>query len=444
MVRELGRCVEVVFCFLAASAYTGAYIAVTQSADHKMGESNPVNAAVMAFVLLGILALGAIRWRRMLFVARHGGAVNLFVVFVAVSTLWSDSPASTLKRCAVLLQGVLFAYLLLAAFPVERIIRLWASVITVAMAASAVVALAAPGVGVMSSADLAGTWRGVFAHKSQLGAMAAFGLLCVGWSWVHEPKRRLFHGVCLLLCAGLALMSKSKTAQIATVLSLAVSVFLVLLRRPGLGRVWVIYLAAVACSGAGVLFVTSFGDIMAALGKDVSFTGRVPAWTILLELAGDRVWSGYGYSAFFVEGNLDSDYVSGRAAWDVVQAHNGYVELLLDLGLLGLLFGIWTIAEALWRSLRLWFNGARPWASFAVTYVIGLSVINLVETVLYRAGEVHCIVLSLVYVALRVQAAAATARGPTWALSRPDIPLEVLHGVRGVERSGSGHRRGPF
>ena len=57
------------------------------------------------------------------------------------------------------------------------------------------------------------------------------------------------------------------------------SAFLPLLRQPGLVRLWAIYgMCATTVIFGGILAVF-FGDIMAALGKDASLTGRVPVWT---------------------------------------------------------------------------------------------------------------------------------------------------------------------
>lgn len=428
MLQRIGTFAESAFCFLAISVYLGAYIPLTQGADYKMGDSNPVNAAAMLLILLGVVVLSAIRWRKMLFVARHGGAVNLFLLLALASALWSYYPVFTLKRFLVLLQTVCFAYYLVAAYPMHRIIRFWAAAFIVAGIASIAVAVAMPGIGTHSEPTLAGAWRGVFSHKSSLGSVSVLGALCIGWLWVQEPRRCLRYTAGLLLCLLLAVMSRSKTGQIAIVLISAVAIFLPLLRLPGLARVWAIFFASVGALAGGTLLIAFFGDIMTAFGKDPSLTGRVPAWAVLLDLAGNHLAGGYGYSAFFIEQNPDTDYVSAMAQWEVVEAHNSYIEVLVQLGLPGLLIATWAIVESVIRSFRAWIAGNLPWASFAVAYTVAFSLTNFVETILFRAGDTHCVMFSLVFVALRIEAAARAARAGS-NLLRSGRPVDPLYSL---------------
>jgi exopolysaccharide production protein ExoQ len=403
LMQRIARSAELMFCFAAFSTYSGAYIGMTQPADYKMGNSNPVNAAAQAVILWGLVTLITVRWRKVLFVAVHGGAVNLFVMLALASTLWSNYPAITFKRAVLLLETVCFAYYLLATFSIDRVIRLCAFVLTISTVASLVVALAFPSLGVMSGGSLDGAWRGVFIHKNQLGASTLLGTLCVGWLWWHEPNRRLHYGLCLLLCLGLAVMSRSKTAQVIIVLTFIWAAYSPLLRLPGLSRIWASYFMIAASLTIGGLLIAFFGPIMTALGKDASFTGRVPAWAVLLEIASNHLGLGSGYGAFFIDGNLDSDYVSGRAGWLVVEAHDGYIQVLLELGIPGLLLAIWTLARSFYGSVRLWLEGIQPWASFAVVYLISFSVTNLVESDMFPGGDLNCAIFPMIYVAPRMR-----------------------------------------
>jgi hypothetical protein len=43
-----------------------------------------------------------------------------------------------------------------------------------------------------------------------------------------------------------------------------------------------------------------------------------------------------------------------------------------------------------------------PWATFATSYVIILSITNLVETMLFHAGDIQCLMLPMLYAALRL------------------------------------------
>jgi O-antigen ligase len=76
--------------------------------------------------------------------------------------------------------------------------------------------------------------------------------------------------------------------------------------------------------------------LISATGRDSSFTGRVPLWQELIKMGGRTPLLGCGFSSFW----LDIDRVG--EIWRRVKqtpntAHNGYIEIFLDLGIVGLL-----------------------------------------------------------------------------------------------------------
>jgi exopolysaccharide production protein ExoQ len=430
MLKRAGSAVEVAFYLFGISIYMGAYTMVPMAfsgAQLKMGETNPVFAVSMSILLFGTIILAAVRWQGVFFVMRHGGALNLVVILAFMSASWSYFPAVSLKRSVVLAQTILFAYCFVASFPMRRIIQIWASALFLAMLSSLAIVLAFPEAGIMSAP--AGTWRGVFSHKSSLGGAAAFSALCGGWLWLHGSGHRLRHGIGLLLCLFLAIMSESKTAQITIVLIIGIAMSLRLLRLPGIGRIWAIFLILTGSVCGGSILALFFTDLMIAFGKDPSLTGRVPVWTMLLNLASDRILYGYGYGAFFIDGNPDSDYVTAASGWEINEAHNSYVEALLQLGIPGLILMLWTMSEAAWRAIRLWREGGEPWLSFAAAYTLSLFVTNLVETSLFlRAGDMHGAMMSLILVALRIESARrkASVGARAFPPRRPVDPLYIV------------------
>jgi len=72
------------------------------------------------------------------------------------------------------------------------------------------------------------------------------------------------------------------------------------------------------------------------LGKDLTFTGRTDIWMAAIQLIKIRPWLGYGYEAFWNGMDGPSAYILRAVKWPVPDAHNGFVELTLNLGLIGL------------------------------------------------------------------------------------------------------------
>lgn len=431
MLRRIGGAAETVFCFLALSIFLGAYTTVPprlQGIEYGGGDSNPFNAAAMSLVLIGTIILVSAHWRSFLSAASQGGAVNLFVILAIASVLWSDYPEISARRSLTLLQAVAFGYYLAARFPVDQVVRLVASVLAVALVGSALLALALPEAGIMQEAELAGAWSGVFAHKSALGGATIMGTLCFGWLWVREPRRRVLYTLGILLCLFMVVMSRSATAHSTIALLAAIAACLPFFRLPGLTRIWAVYGMLVVFIGLGAILFFFFGEIMEAVGKDPTLTGRVPIWSSLLELALRHPIGGYGYNAFFVAENPDVEDVWRWAGWRMWSAHNTFIEMLLQLGIPGVAISTWALAVAVRRSLRAWSDGMNPWAGFAVVYILSFVVTSCVETVMFRSGDMHSVLFPLLYVALRIDAgrtARARADAP-W----PEHRLDPLYQTR--------------
>src|SRR3546814_9448459 len=81
------------------------------------------------------------------------------------------------------------------------------------------------------------------------------------------------------------------------------------------------------------------------VGRDASLTGRTDIWAPLWERLSTRPWTGFGYGAFWHDPEGPAWALRRALQWDVPSAHNGWVELWLDVGLGGvLLFGVTFLA----------------------------------------------------------------------------------------------------
>ena len=417
---------ENAFCVFALVIFVGAFTTLPprmQGVELAVGESNPYSTVANTGVLAGLLVLIAISWREVVFVARHGGAVSLLVILSLFSILWSEAPDVSARRGLLLLTAVMFAHYLVARYSVEDIIRLSAIALGIAMASSAAVAVALPSVGVMmEESDVAGAWSGVFAHKTSLGGATILAVLCFGWLMRHGERHRLLNFTMLLLSLFLAIMARSRTAQVTIFLICSFAVFMPLLRVPGLTKVWATYGMVVTALAFGVTLYLFFDEIVAALGKDASLTGRVPGWQSLLAMAAERPFGGRGLSAFFVAGNPDLEGIWRKSGWVMWGAHNNFIQMLLDLGVPGLVLASWAIGEMIWRALKAWIAGTARWASFALLFGITCPAINMFEDALFRNGDMQLVLFSVLFLALRLHRAAALARIQL-ASVRPGRPL---------------------
>ena len=91
--------------------------------------------------------------------------------------------------------------------------------------------------------------------------------------------------------------------------------------------------------------------------------------------------------------------VNDISGWYVPEAHNGYLDLMLQTGVPGLLLTLAMLFGLLRHAFAA--NAERVgWASFAGAFTLIVTISNLAETMLFRTGDVQCVLLPLLCVAL--------------------------------------------
>jgi O-antigen ligase len=266
-----------------------------------------------------------------------GMAMGAPLVLLAIaSSQWSIEPDVTLRRSTTLALTTLFGFYLAARFSWRSLIELAAAAILISAAGSLVAALAFPSFGVNHTIH-PGAWQGLFDQKNVLGATMARGALAAGCAAVLVPERRWFWVGGALLCALMTIGSTSTTSLLGLLVAAACFPAVAALRTRGAAAVvtvWAVLAVALAALG---LFVFAPELFFEAVGKDATLTGRTDIWELVGHKIRERPMLGYGFSAFWA----DKDYgpgaaISAQLQWSIPTAHNGWLETLLQFGMVGL------------------------------------------------------------------------------------------------------------
>jgi O-antigen ligase len=119
------------------------------------------------------------------------------------------------------------------------------------------------------------------------------------------------------------------------------------------------------------------GDFAATVGRDPTLTDRTKIWSVLLSVKINPV-VGTGYESFWLGSRLDQVW----AQWPGInEAHNGYLAVYLNLGLLGL-FILSAFLIASYRNIWKGLNRASSLGSFTLGVWTVLMFYNLTEAAL--------------------------------------------------------------
>ncbi len=311
--------------------------------------------------------------------------ILLLSALCLASFVWSVDSGLTLRRGFALVMTTLIGIALAARFDWDELIPLFAAVFAIIALLSAAMALGYPAMGVHHDVH-SGAWRGIFWEKNTLGAMMAFGTAAAIAASACQPShRRIWWGLATFMAA-MVLMSTSKTALLAMLLSLSGCGAIHLVRR-GFG-----FAALILCGGGLVVFVGGLilsvapVTVIEAMGRDATLTGRTDIWIILAEQVEDRPWTGFGYGAFWSGDYGPAFWVRQRTQWDVPTAHNGWLELVLAVGIPGVVLMLISLLASLARAFGRLFRG--PEAYWAIVFFVLIALISISESNLVQRNAI--------------------------------------------------------
>jgi len=311
-------------------------------------------------------------------------AIAAIVGLAFASRYWSIDFVTTMRRVIALAISCGFALYLGAVFRGPHLPRLLMHTALVMAVGSLVMVVAFPAIGVHQFEN-AGLWRGLWYEKNQMGAVMVIGTTAAAACLASPDPRRLLPLVALVLSSGLVLATQSKTSLLCLLVGLGLIAGFWAMRRGGPVAAVITVWSAVVLAGFGLWLWDSHSvELLEALGKDPSLTGRTDIWDSLMRKVADRPWTGYGYGAFWGrEGeSVPADWVRKETGWTVPSAHNGWIDLLVQLGWPGtVLVGALMAGTTLIAVLRAAGSGAcEGW--WALGFLAAFFVLSLSESIL--------------------------------------------------------------
>ena len=409
---------------------TGALIGPVFAPDQ--GET-PVLRLIWLPVYAIILGLIAARFQRVVRAWPAWLALLGLVALAYASKYWSIDPAVTGRRVIAMAMTGSFALYLGSAYDGLRLPRLLMQTALVMALGSLVMVFAFPAIGV-HQADNAGLWRGLWYEKNQMGIVMVAGATAAAACLAAGDGRWKAPALTLALTTVLVLATQSKTSLLCLMIGLGLIVALWTMRRGGPVFTVVCVWLGIVVAGIGLyVFLTEPESILAALGKDPSLTGRTHIWDSLMRRVGERPWTGYGYSAFWGRESVPAAFVRRETGWLVPSAHNGWIDLLVQLGWPGAVAvgGLFVTAVTV-TLIRLGSAGVRE-GYWAIAYLGVFLLLSLSESVLLsHASLPWALFLAILARALSPQTAAIStslAPNPHAAYqTRSRIAAQYAHG----------------
>lgn len=342
------------------------------------------NQIVYLFLFFSSLIVFAKRSNDILTLIKSEKYLTLFVVLCLVSALWSEYSLISFKRSFQLF--VIFLVVLESIIILEpNVLLKQLKIVVSAYLLSNLYACLRIGAAID---PVFGTWRGIEVQKNHLAQTSLYCLLSSVVFFSIDKTRLAKQYDSLLIIISVLLIYKARSSTAILVLAMIIfigAVFLIeaFFSKFGFRRVvtGLIFSFIVASSFIFLFFSSEiFGLIPGYFGKDMTLSGRVPIWEHAWTEIQKHFLLGYGFATYWIMGHprleIFAEYFEG---FKVNQAHNGFLEIMLQLGLVGFIFFLFLLGAFVYRMLKMNSN-------LAILVFVAILTLNYTESALFKVG----------------------------------------------------------
>ena len=356
-------------------------------------DGSPVDAAVFGILLaaaIGVLILRGSRTRTLLL---SNWSILIYFIYCLISVAWSHHPDVSFKRWLKAI-GDLAMVLIIAtdAQPVAAIRRLVSRIGFLLLPTSVLFIKYYGDLGRGYTSDGLPMNTGVTTNKNALGLIVLVVSLVAFWNvrWLlvdkDEPnrgRRLVAQGILLAFGVALLVMAKSSTCKACFILGsllIIASNLRAIGRRPA--RVHALCLTMLLV--AGVILLVGQADVASALGRESSMSGRTDIWAAVIPAVPNSI-VGAGFENFWISPNVSifqrNLLVLGwypPLVEDLNEAHNGYIDVYLNLGWIGVSLIALVLVSGYKRAVGA-FRRSPKLGSLFLVYIVTAVFYNITE-----------------------------------------------------------------
>jgi len=395
---------------IASSRPISEWLGVSSGSDAYV-EGSPLDRNILTALLIAGLVVLFRRGTRVSEIVRANWPIILYFAYCGISLFWSDFPFVVLRRWFRSV-GDLVMILVVITDPAwtDALKRLLTRISSVLIPLSILLIRCFPSLGRRYSVGGAPQWTGVGSDKNALGMLCMIYGVSLLWRGItvyldrstpHRSRQLTTIGLIFMMDLYLILVADSQTALscflMANLLIIVTALFKAF-RRPALVSLLVAAMLSVAFCA---LFLGIGSSALSSLGRNASLTGRTDVWQVILPFATNPL-VGAGYENFWIGDRLEAFKRIGLGGLN--QAHNGYIEIYLNIGWVGLvILGIVIVAG--YRDIMKGFRYRNPeMTRLRLAYFFICLVYNFTEASFKMMSPVWMMFLWSVMVTRKVEA----------------------------------------
>lgn len=357
-------------------------------------EGSPLDRAVSIGLIAAGLAVLCTR-RRVIAILLANGPVLFFFLYCLISILWSDFPDTALKRWPRALGDVIMVIVVISdRQPLVAFRRLLARLafFLIPLSILFIKYFLVLGLG-WNPWTGSPEYQGVTTNKNMLGAVCmvlGLGTLWIVFSvWKEEKgmariRHLIAYGAILGMVGYLFGKMNSMTSLSCFLMALVLMIVASLpmaKRKPAIVH---IVLVSMVVMSVGILFLGVSPGALKAIGRNPTLTERTIIWSETLNLVKNPIF-GTGFETFWLGPRLDVMWQ--LQPWRPNEAHNGYLEIFLNLGWVGVILLAFVLVMGYRGVFKAWRAGD-PRGPLLIAYFFGALIYNCTEAAFFKMQAV--------------------------------------------------------
>jgi O-antigen ligase len=330
-----------------------------------------------------------------------------FLVLASLSALWSIDRSATLLRFTNLACLALLCFAIsLAGWNRQRLQQMAIPPALCVLVVSLILGVMHPDKITELGSDISqrNAWHGILYSKNMFGMFAGAAVILCANRWLAREGRTFWFVPGIGIAFLCLILSRSSTSLLATVLGV---LFMILAMRVpvvkqryttklvvGIAVTLLVYELVVqnVIPGTNLLLA----PIAGLTGKDTTFSERTMIWFLIKEHIRAAPWFGTGYGAYWtgLSPGTPSYVFWWRMFFYPTESHNGYLEIMNDLGVAGLATLLGFLYWYLRQGLEL-MKFDRTQAVLYLALLFQAMVINMSESDWFSARDTNFVILTL-------------------------------------------------
>ncbi|WLE98601.1 MAG: O-antigen ligase family protein [Candidatus Electrothrix communis] len=265
----------------------------------------------------------------------------MFVLYIIFSILWSKNKPSSITASAVIFFSYIFSCSIVLQYKYIEAAKIINFGLLIGIILSLLVVYFKPAMGLMLDGSTSGAgWNGIYIHKNQLGRCASTSLICLFFLFFH--KRRIVYIVGAggaLVCLYFSLSGTMLLSTFFAILVMSINHFFRFGKKIYFTLITILYVISAFLYFFSSRFSVAIEVVLKFLGRNIernTFMIRQYLWDYLYFQGMKDPLAGAGIDAFWPDEGLFLRVLNDENnMWNASQSHNGFIELWLQLGIIG-------------------------------------------------------------------------------------------------------------